>query len=343
MKHLLVARFSAFGDVAMTVPVLRCFLQQNPDVCITFVSQSYLAPLFEGIERLTFVPAYLKDKHKGVLGLKRLWKEIIVASDGKIDYFIDLHSSIRTFIFRVFARLSFIPVCYMRKGRKARRKLTKGGINKHPLRAIPERYADVFRRCGFNVSLEKKSGIKQLPLLPSITEKTGFNPSLPSVGIAPFSQYTGKTYPLEEMYKVVESLAENKDIQVVLVGGRGEEASLLDKWAAPFPNVINAAGKISLSEELSLMSHLNVMVSMDSANMHLCSMVGTRVISIWGATHHFAGFLGFGQSIEDIIEIDDMPCRPCHAFGKKPCRYGTYECMKGIKPHDITSRIKAAL
>ena len=344
MKHLLVARFSAFGDVAMTIPAIRCFLHQNPDVSITYVSQAHFAPLFEGIERLTFVPAYLKDKHNGIIGLQRLWKEIIVASAGKIDCFIDLHSSIRTFVFRVFARMSFIPVRYMHKGRKARRQLTKEGLNKRPLRAIPERYGDVFRRKGFNLHLDGEYGIKKLPFSPSITHKTGFVPHVKhSVGIAPFSQYIGKTYPLEEMRKVVESLSRREDIQVVLVGAKGEEATILEQWAASLPNVICVAGRLTLGEELSLMSHLDVMVSMDSANMHLCSMVGTRVISIWGATHHFCGFMGYKQSVEDAIEIDDMPCRPCHAFGKKPCRYGTYACMKRISHSTITEKILSTL
>lgn len=44
MKHLLVMRLSAFGDVAMSVPVVREFLEQNPEVHITFVSHFALAP-----------------------------------------------------------------------------------------------------------------------------------------------------------------------------------------------------------------------------------------------------------------------------------------------------------
>lgn len=344
MKRLLVARFSAFGDVAMTVPVVRCFLHQNTDVCITYVSQARFAPLFEGIERLTFVPAYLDDIHKGVTGLYRLFKEAITASEEEIDVFIDLHSVLRTFIFRLYAMARFIPVYSMNKGRKARHELTKEGINKRPLRAIPERYADVFRRCGFKLHLDREYGIKKLPFSPSITRKTGFIPHAKySVGIAPFSQHKGKTYPLGKMREVVEHLSGREDIQVVLIGGDRQETYTLESWAAPHTNVVCVAGKLTLTEELSLMSHLNVMVSMDSANMHLCSMVGTRVISIWGATHRFGGFMGYGQSVEDVIEINDMACRPCHVFGKKACRYGTYECMKRITPTTITEKILSTL
>ena len=43
--------------------------------------------------------------------------------------------------------------------------------------------------------------------------------------------------------------------------------------------------------ELNLMSHLDVMLSMDSANMHLASLVNIPVVSVWGATHPYAGFM----------------------------------------------------
>ncbi len=52
------------GDVALTVPVVKEVLAQNPDIEITFVSAAFLAPFFEGIERLHFFPAQLKTTHK---------------------------------------------------------------------------------------------------------------------------------------------------------------------------------------------------------------------------------------------------------------------------------------
>lgn len=78
-----------------------------------------------------------------------------------------------------------------------------------------------------------------------------------------------------------------------------------------------------LREELILMSNLDVMVSMDSANMHLASLTGTPVVSVWGATHPYAGFLGCNQKEENAVQVS-MPCRPCSIFGNKPCQRGDY-------------------
>ena len=92
-----------------------------------------------------------------------------------------------------------------------------------------------------------------------------------------------------------------------------------------------------LAEELDMIRGLRVMVSMDSANMHLASLVGTRVVSIWGATHPNAGFLGIGQSESDCVQRD-LKCRPCSVYGNKRCKYGDYRCLD-IEPEEIVARI----
>ena len=94
----------------------------------------------------------------------------------------------------------------------------------------------------------------------------------------------------------------------------------------------------TMEQELILMSHLDVMVSMDSANMHLASLTATPVVSIWGATHPMAGFLGWNQNIENVVQLN-MDCRPCSIYGQKPCIHGDFRCMTGIKPEMILEKI----
>ena len=93
-----------------------------------------------------------------------------------------------------------------------------------------------------------------------------------------------------------------------------------------------------LHGELVLMSRLDVMLSMDSANMHLASLVGTKVVSIWGATHPYAGFMGWNQSIDNAVQVD-LPCRPCSIYGNKPCTQGNYPCMNNILPQQVVEKI----
>jgi ADP-heptose:LPS heptosyltransferase len=93
-----------------------------------------------------------------------------------------------------------------------------------------------------------------------------------------------------------------------------------------------------MDAELALMNHLDVMVSMDSGNMHLASLVNTPVVSIWGATHPLAGFMGWNQSEENAVQVD-LPCRPCSVYGNKPCFRKDYACLYNIQPNTIVQRI----
>ena len=95
-------------------------------------------------------------------------------------------------------------------------------------------------------------------------------------------------------------------------------------------------------QELILMSHLDVVISMDSANMHLASMTGTPVVSVWGATHPYAGFLGWNQSIDNTVQID-LPCRPCSIFGERKCLRGDLACLKKIDPELIAGKVERIL
>jgi ADP-heptose:LPS heptosyltransferase len=90
------------------------------------------------------------------------------------------------------------------------------------------------------------------------------------------------------------------------------------------------------------MSHLDVMLSMDSANMHLASLTATPVVSVWGATHPYAGFMGWNQDPENVIQVS-LECRPCSIYGQKPCMRGDYACLNNIAPETIVERINKIL
>lgn len=317
MKRILAYRFSAFGDVAMVVPVIKEFLAQHPDTEIVFVSRKNFADLFDGIERLTFRGINLEE-YKGILGIRRLALEL--EEEFSPDFVVDLHDVLRSKTLTFFLK----NTVSLNKGRTEKKQLTrKRNKIKKPLKPTPERYAEVFRKLGFSLELSH-----QLP--ENTSQKSG-------IGFAPFAQHEGKMLPLETSLELVKQLSKNNE--VYLFGGGKKEVEVLSKWEEELEQVTSLAGKLSLKEELQKIANLEVMISMDSANMHLASLVGTRVISIWGATHYFAGFLGYGQSEKDIVEIKDLPCRPCSVFGDKPCYRGDYACLHGIKVEDVLKKI----
>ena len=164
------------------------------------------------------------------------------------------------------------------------------------------------------------------------------------IGIAPFAAHEGKIYPTHLMHQVIAQLTQQHPQARIFLFGRGEkENKYFTEWCQEFPTCTYVSQHIdSMYEELILMSHLEVMLSMDSANMHLASLTGIPVVSVWGATHPLAGFMGWNQSKDNAIQAD-LDCRPCSIFGQKPCKRGDYACLNLIKPETIVEKINTLL
>lgn len=305
----------------MTVPVCVEFLEQNPDVQIIFISRDNFKDLFDRHPRLIFKGISFDD-YKGVFGIRKLTRQLI--REFKPDYVADLHDVIRTKMVNSIFKRHRYKVFKINKGKEEKEKLTNvWNLDKKPLKRTVERYADVFRKMGFPLELSHK-------LRPQTDEKSG-------VGFAPFAQHKGKMMPLEKSFELARVLA--KSHKVYFFGGGKEEDEILRKWESQIPNTLSLSGKLSLKEELQKISELETMISMDSANMHLASLMGTRCVSVWGSTHHFAGFLGYGQSEDDIVHVKDLSCRPCSVFGDKECFRGDYACLEELNIQKIIDKI----
>ncbi len=341
-KEVVAVRFSALGDVAMTIPVLYSSCYSNPHTHFTFVTrQEYTSILINRPSNLTVIGADLKGRHKGFSGLRRLAAEL-----GKPTAFIDLHSVLRTRILGILMRLKGVDVYTIDKGRKHRKALVKnGGEVSTPLKTMFTRYAEVMHNVTQHLDKRFEGLYATMPAEVSLFSAVTA-PKAPGerwIGIAPFAAHEGKIYPLEKMHKIVDTLAADAHTKLFLFGGGAVETQTLTEWAYTHDNVVCVAGKkLGFSGELALMNYLDLMVCMDSGNMHLAAIAGTRTLSIWGATHPSAGFAAWRSTLDDRIDIT-LECRPCSIFGNKPCKYGTMACMNGITTKDIIDRINKIL
>ncbi len=335
----MVFRFSAMGDVAMTVPVLKTLLDTNPELEIIMVSRSFFAPLFNGIPRLTFVGVDLKNQYKGVAGLYRLFKELKTFQP---DYIADLHDVLRTKILRFFFSMSGYKIAVIDKGRAEKKALVRAQ-NKvfKPLLSTHERYAGVFRRLGYQLNLEDYQ-----PALPPLSAQVRlFLDNFQGqkiIGIAPFAAHKGKQYPLDKIEKVVQMLLEkDEEVNILLFGGGKEEKKKMDELEKINRNrIVNTAEVFDFEEELQLISRLKLMFSMDSANGHLAAIYGVPVITVWGVTHPYAGFAPLHQPVENQIipDLNRFPQLPLSVYGNK-----TFERMEQmwetIEPEMIVDKI----
>ncbi len=333
------------GDVAMTVPVIRAFVQQNPNVKVTVISTFFFKPFFDGIRNLSFYAFDDKNRHNGVIGLMRLFQDLEVL---EIDAFVDLHNVLRSKMLRALFRINGKKIAHVNKGRKEKAALTRADdkIFK-PLTTMFERHSKVFEELCFKVDLSNPIFPEKAVLDSEISQLIGEIPiaiAIKLIGIAPFAQYDSKVYPLDLMQKVIDKLAENSDYKILLFGGGKKEIELLASLANGKENVIVVAGQLQFQQELQLISNLDVMLAMDSGNAHIAAMFGIEVITLWGATHPFAGFSPFNQPLENALVSDRnlFPKLPTSVYGNKKVE-GYENAMRTISVESVVDKINSIL
>lgn len=343
-RNVLVTRFSALGDVAIAVPVLYGVCRLHPGTRFVFVTRKAFTSIFVNAPSNLVVVGVDLNSYKGVAGLWKLAAQL--RGDYAVDAMADLHSVMRTWVIGAHMRLHGVAVAAINKGRSEKKALVKGKIRRQ-LTPTASRYAAVFAQLGFGSEgsftsiMDFGDAQNRLPSLFPFAKLPGQR----WVAVAPFSQHEGKCYPLDKMEQVVAELVKLPDVSVFLFGGGKSEAALLRGIVGRHRhNVFSVADiKHNFAQELVFMAECDAMVSMDSANMHLASLVGLQVVSVWGATHPYCGFMGWKQDVANTVQCTDLDCRPCSVFGQKPCKYGDYRCMAGIEPQIIVDKVKKIL
>lgn len=338
--RILIIRFSALGDIALTLPLIQKLNDKYPDLELFILSKPFSKELFASL-KINFVHSNLNSEHKGVFGLFKLFKSI--KREVKPDIVIDLHQVLRSKILSLFFRISGTGVFSIDKGRAEKNALVRreNKISKQ-LKHSTERYADVFEKAGFplNFKPEDFHGIVSQQISQDQFE---FPENKIKIGLAPMAQHTGKRWPIDNVKDLISAL--QKEGKHIYLFGGPEDVPTLEELAKDSNQIVNMAGKSGLQNEIQLMAKLDVFIAMDSSNMHLATMANIPVVSIWGATHSHAGFgpLGKNDDLKVEVAINELNCRPCSVFGNKECFRKDYACLHGINSNMVMEKINLAL
>ena len=326
----LILRLATLGNVAMTVPVVASLSKRYPNDRFIFAAKKDLGAMFVSMPNVEF---YEVDNHLDWKGVFALWRRL----RDKIDAVVDLQDVPRTRVLRALMRLSGKQVTSVRYGRWRKHLITVFGLWQEQLPSEFARYQEAFRRAG----LETNDGFESLPENGSaaqvVVERFGVKEGR-WIGLAPFAKSKSNMLPYRVTKDIIELLTKDQNTRVFLFGAGAVECEMLRQWASVFPRTESVAGQLKLKEELELMRKLDVMICMDSANQHLSSLVGLRAVSVWCGTHPMIGFAGWKQKAEDIIQRNDLRCRPCTCHGTNHCRYGNFACRE-INAETIVQQI----
>jgi heptosyltransferase-2 len=339
-KRILVMHTAFIGDVVLALPMVQKLRAAYPKAAITFVATPRVMPVLENHEAIThLLPFDKKGSDQGLGGIFRMAAKI---RNGKYDLAVIPHRSVRSavvgFLSRVPIRIGFD---------------TSGGswLMTHTVSYRKEKH-EIDRNLGLLEPLGITSSGTERPLLyPSEDDRKMVDRLLflyestkntmkqhPLVGLAPGSVWKTKRWIREHFIEVGRAL--NKEgAFVVLLGGK-EDAELCDRIAnfISGSKVLNATGKLTLLQSAELIRRCTVLVTNDSAPMHLAAGVGTPVVALFGPTVPSFGFAPRGPR-DSVAGVDGLACRPCSIHGGEKCPIDTFVCMKNLTPDSVLQKV----
>jgi ADP-heptose:LPS heptosyltransferase len=215
-----------------------------------------------------------------------------------------------------------------------------------PLPHTVERYYKAFEKAGYPFKMLEAPYLSLSESIQSASGWFGYKKSMEVtkwIGIAPFAMHKSKIWPLENYPLLIESILQKTPAKFFLFGGGEKEIKFFESLKQKFPkNCEVIAGQLKLRQEIALMQHLDLMLCVDSSNMHLAALSGTPLLSIWGGTHPDVGFGPYNYAYEtNIVQIsrEELSCRPCSVYGREKCFRGDFACLNRITPEMVSERV----
>jgi len=251
----------------------------------------------------------------------------------KYDRIIDLHHNLRTL--RVKLNLG-VPASSFPKLNIEKWLLTKLKINQLPDIHIVDRYFETIKKTGIK---NDDAGLDYfIPTDEEIdTTQYGFAPH-EYIGFAIGAKYSTKRLPTHKIIEICKAIA----LPVVLLGGKEDAAAgkLISEKSGR--HVFNACGRFSLQDSASWVRQSRLLVTHDTGLMHIGAAFKKRIISIWGNTVPAFGMYPY-QTDYEVIEVNDLKCRPCSKIGHQACPKGHFKCMEEIDVEKILRQISTDL
>lgn len=347
--RILVLRFSAMGDVALLTPVLTALSRKYSSLSVTLVTRKDFEPFFYNIPGVEVIGVNLKKHYRGIYGLYRLYREL--RKLGPYNFGVDVHGSTRSRLLRLFFLFSGLKFSKIVKGRREKFKQTRKS-NKilTPLPHMVDRYMRVFERAGLGAVPEDGPYINPDTNSRALARNFLDQENLSRrenywIGIAPFAGHAPKMWPLEKTEALLGLIEKKINATIFLFGGGEQEIDELRRIQKQYKSTVLVAGKLSLDGEIALVKRMQLMLAMDSFNMHLAALLGVPLLSIWGSTHPYSGFGPYRYDESSIIQIapEQLECRPCSIFGNKGCARGDLACLNFISPEHVLDRIEHKL
>lgn len=316
---ILVVRLSSLGDVVLTTALFPNLKAHWPESEITVLTRAVFAPVFERNPHIGHVRVYAPEKQS----FSQLVNEI---RSEKFDVVIDLHGNPRSWFLRLLAGAPTTVV--VEKATWARYKLVLFKKTSPVLdRSVRERILDCL--APLDVPVVKTDTELYPPPPAPVLESLGLPTGRRLIGIAPGARHNTKRWPAARFAEAAARLAALPDSLVVLLGDkndRGVAEEVASRLSVPSKNL---AGWTSLRELIAVTSQLSLLLTNDSALLHIGEACRVPVVALFGPTVRPFGFAPY-RATSRVAEVGNLGCRPCTLHGGERCPLKHHRCMEDL-------------
>jgi heptosyltransferase II len=339
-KRILVIQTAFIGDAILTLPLIQVLKLNYPQSFIDVIVVPRTAEIFAHHPAISNIIQY--DKRGNDKGLKGLWRLRTKLGVQNYDLVIVPHRSLRSAFLAWLLRPTTSIGFDKSAGRWLFKELVRYNSSDHEIDRNLSLLSPLKLPAFATVMPRLYPSNQDVQIVDSILNNHGLNRYKNILAIAPGTIWTTKRWPANSFAAVCGQLA-SENIAVVLIGGKEDDVLCKEIMEiAQTKNVFSVAGKLSLLQSAELIHRCKVLISNDSAPMHLAVAVSTPVVAIFGATVPEFGFSPRGPR-DVVIETTGLQCRPCSIHGGNKCPIKTFECMLSITPEVVVSKIKLFL
>ena len=332
---------SSLGDIILLSPVFREAKKAFPKAGITFVTSNEFASVHS--QNPYIEKTYLLDRKGGIAEIFAARKFI---KKQKFDIVFDAHSSLRSLLICFGVRkdkIFFVPKrikqrylqIFFKKKTKSKiitqRQAYLSWLNSPKLDLIKKKRKD-------NTEIFLNKNIREKTRLLFTSYLLNFNNL---VVIAMGAKHFNKCWLAPYWNSMIEKLKDEK-YQVVIIG-TNEDRKILTGYKRAAKNAsLDLTGKLDLEETAGLLAKARLLITGDSAPLHLAEALGTPVVALFGPTVREFGFAPFLEN--SVLLEKELGCRPCSAHGRKKCTHKTEkQCMRLITPMDVWEAVQKVL
>ena len=330
---------SFIGDSVLTTPLIQKTAKLFPDAKIVVITRPQTEDIFRPLKEVDEI--ILNDK-RGWNKIAGVWKTARDIKKSGIDILLVPHRSFRSALIAwlsgVKVRIGFtssegwflytktVPFSWMIHDAERNLSLLQG--------IVKEQFTAEKLKMDYAASAEEN--VARLMKDFNLEGKT-------LVGIHAGSAWPTKCWPMEKYVELISRLQTELGVQAVLVGGGQKDTDLGEKIVQLSKgHAASLCGKTSLADLMALMSHFKLFITNDSGPMHIATAFDVPTLAIFGPTTRELGFFPYGEG-HRVIEVKDLPCRPCALHGGRKCPLGHFKCMNDISVDEVFNNAKEML